>query len=388
MYGLNDAARTWYFAVFEELEKLGCRRSSIGYGVFFWYNDNELSGLFQSHVDDFIWAGNDEFKERVVFPLCDKFKVGRELVKQFKYVGLNIGQKNGEITLDQIDYIKNIIAIHLSRDRQANKDQPCDDSEATQYRQLVGKLNWVANQTRPDICFDVCQLTSTMKNPVIANIIKANKVLRRIKENQLVIKFPNLGKVEQLQLQCYSDASLANLASGNSAGGHVIFLVGENNQVCPLSWKTKTLRRVVRSTLSAETSAMVDALDITYFLSNVLSEILFLTNIFHKKPSSQIPIIAFTDNESLYRTVHSTVMASEHRLRIDIAVIKQMLSENDLRSIKWIPGTNQLADCLTKQGANSLNQLESLKMENCIYKLTFDYPELSSYVLFLQKTVC
>ena len=35
------------------------------------------------------------------------------------------------------------------------------------------------------------------------------------------------------------------------------------------------VHHVVHSTLSAETSAMVDALDITYFLSNVLSEILF-----------------------------------------------------------------------------------------------------------------
>ena len=203
----------------------------------------------------------------------------------------------------------------------------------------MGKLNWVAKQTRPNICFDVCQLTSTLNNPIIANIVKANKVLRRIKENPLVIRFPNLGELDQLQLRCYSDASLANLSSGKSAGGHVIFLVGQNSNAFPLSWKTKTLRRVVRSTLSAETSAMVDALDITYFLSNVLSEVLFLTSVFHKMPVNRIPILAFTDNESLYRTVHSTVMTNEHRLRIDIAVIKQMMSQNELRSINWIPGT-------------------------------------------------
>ena len=78
----------------------------------------------------------------------------------------------------------------------------------------------------------------------------------------------------------------------------------------PLSWKTKTLC-IVRSTLSAETSAMVDALDINYFLSNVLSEILFLKNVFHKTPDNQVPILAFTDNESLFWTVHSTVMTNE-----------------------------------------------------------------------------
>ena len=32
-----------------------------------------------------------------------------------------------------------------------------------------------------------------------------------------------------------------------------------------------------------------------------------------------------------------------------------MISQNEKLSNKWIPGTEQLAGCLTKQGANSLN---------------------------------
>ena len=42
VYGLNDAVRKWYFAAYEELEKLGCHRSSIDYSVFFWYHDHHL----------------------------------------------------------------------------------------------------------------------------------------------------------------------------------------------------------------------------------------------------------------------------------------------------------------------------------------------------------
>ena len=86
--------------------------------------------------------------------------------------------------------------------------------------------------------------------------------------------------------------------------------------MCPLSSRTKTLRCVARSTLSAETSDMVNALEITYFLPNVLSEILFLKSEFHKKPDNQVPILVFTDSEFSYRTVHSTVMTNEHRLQI------------------------------------------------------------------------
>ena len=112
-YSLNDAARICYFAVYEELEKLGCHRSSIDYGVFFWYHDNHLSGLFQFHIEDFLWGGSKEFKEAVVLPLCYIFKVGRESIKQFKYVGINISQRNGEIKTDQLDYISSINPIQL-----------------------------------------------------------------------------------------------------------------------------------------------------------------------------------------------------------------------------------------------------------------------------------
>ena len=39
----------------------------------------------------------------------------------------------------------------MPQDCEANKNDPCTDSESIQYQQLVGKLNWVANQTQPDM---------------------------------------------------------------------------------------------------------------------------------------------------------------------------------------------------------------------------------------------
>ena len=45
MYGLNDAARMWYFSVWEKLEELGCVRSSVDYGVFMRYEGEKLAGL-------------------------------------------------------------------------------------------------------------------------------------------------------------------------------------------------------------------------------------------------------------------------------------------------------------------------------------------------------
>ena len=55
--------------------------------------------------------------------------------------------------------------------------------------------------------------------------MKANKILSKVKETPLCTKFPDLGNLEKLKIICYSDASLGNLSSGKSVGGHVIFLL-------------------------------------------------------------------------------------------------------------------------------------------------------------------
>ena len=66
----------------------------------------------------------------------------------------------------------------MSRDRQSNRKEFCTKEESFQFRQLVGKLNWIASQSRPDIAFGVCMmLSSTMKNPKIENVLAANKLL-------------------------------------------------------------------------------------------------------------------------------------------------------------------------------------------------------------------
>ena len=59
-------------------------------------------------------------------------------------------------------------------------------------------------------------LSSTMKNPEIENVLAANKLLRKVKQQPLRTNFPNLSDLGNIQLICFSDASLANLISGRS----------------------------------------------------------------------------------------------------------------------------------------------------------------------------
>ena len=129
---------------------MNCFRSSVDYGIFTWYDNQNLSGVLLTHVDDFFYAGRTSFIRKVIDPLCKQFEMSHQSTKAFKYIGLNIEQN--------IDYIEGIKPTEISRERQKFKQSQCNSFEHDQYRKLAGHLNWVANQSRPDIAFDVCKM--------------------------------------------------------------------------------------------------------------------------------------------------------------------------------------------------------------------------------------
>ena len=119
---------------------------------------------------------------------------------------------------------------------------------------------------------------------------------------------------ENLRIAVYVDATLASSSSGGSQDGYLIFIVGENRKCSLLNWQSKRIKRVVRSSLSAETLVFCDALDDAIFLQQMVSELLF-------NKTFIIPIDVYTDNRSLYNILNLTNAVLEKRLRVDIAII-------------------------------------------------------------------
>ena len=72
----------------------------------------------------------------------------------------------------------------------------------------------------------------------------------------------------------------------------------------------------------------------------------------------------FTDNKSLYEAAHSTIAVEEKRLQVDVATIRQNISRKEF-TLKWIVTKIQLADALTKQGADAARLLETLSSAEC-----------------------
>ena len=63
--------------------------------------------------------------------------------------------------------------------------------------------------------FDASNLAASVKGATVQNIIEANKVIHKVKSEEVALKFQFLGDENALELVIFSDASLGNLPDGH-----------------------------------------------------------------------------------------------------------------------------------------------------------------------------
>ena len=276
--------------------------------------------------------------------LADMFIIGSKETKAFKYVGFSTEANKECTTMDQIDYLHMLKPMNVSRRRIQEKCSDLSDSEKAEYRTAIGQLNWVATHTRPDIAYDVCELSVRLNKATVSDLLRLNKVISRVTTDHVKIYFPRMQSIESCSLECYSDASFANLPDSGSQGGMILFLQDSYGVKCPIYWQSRKIRRVVKSTLAAETLALVDCAEAAVFIRQIIRDIC---------KAGDLPINCYIDNKSLLDTLHSKKNVDDKRLRIDLAVVDEMLHKKEINSVSWVDTSHQLADCLTKRGASA-----------------------------------
>ena len=343
VYGLCDAARAWYLRVKKRLVSLSVRMCSLDNSLFRWYNNGKLEGVICIHVDDFLYCGTQEFEECIITKLREEFLVGNSASGSFKYLGLNVMSNSDGITVDQIQYASSLSEVKVSYSRAMQKNSELSDHEKAEYRALIGQLSWMATHTRPDIAYDTCELSIAYKRATVGDLVKLNKLVNRVKRESMRLYFPKLLPIGSCVIECYTDASHAKLPDGGSQGGLIVFLRDENGNRCPIYWRSRKLRRIVKSTLAAETMALLEGAETAVYLARIFKEI---TGV------EELPITCFVDNKSLVDALHSSNKVEDNRLRIDIAVLDDMISRKEICEVKWVDSSQQLADCLTKRGVS------------------------------------
>lgn len=72
----NDISRSWCLNVKNKLINLGSKPSDAT--VFMWHFDKKFWSIFCKYVDDFLFGGNEFFRNYVNEPLKSIFTIGSE----------------------------------------------------------------------------------------------------------------------------------------------------------------------------------------------------------------------------------------------------------------------------------------------------------------------
>ncbi len=298
-------------------------------------------GILTSFVDDMAYGSTPSFCSNILDRIKETFRISSSHTGAFDYIGISVVQNDDySITIDQIKFINTIQPISIAYERRMDKLASVTESERKELRSAIGQLSWAAGISRPDISFAICQLSTIVNSALVTHLIEANKLIKYIQTEPVAIMFPKLN-IDSLHVTLYCDASFRNLPDGGSQGGHIVFLCDDEDNCCPIAWSSKKIKRIVHSTLAAETLSMEEGTGTAFYVLNILSDIV---------PCCKT-INVVTDNKSLYDTTHSKKPTIDKRLRVDIAGIKEMLEKKEI-DIKAVPGKEQLSDVLTKKGAS------------------------------------
>ena len=230
VYGLTDASRMWYLRVSEVMTELKLQKITLDEAMYICKKDKTVEGILCIHVDDFIWAGNIDFKHTVIDKLKDIFCISKESSENFKFLGLQVMQTKRKITVDQSHYVNSLEEPEIITSGR-KKDEVLNTKENKSMKQFVGQLAWAASITRPDIAYETCEAIIGGEKRTISEVFKAKKALRKLKSNTLSLNYIPLEDLESCNLIVYADASHANLKDESSQSGCIIFLMDKNDKV-------------------------------------------------------------------------------------------------------------------------------------------------------------
>ena len=315
-----------------------------------------LNGIIASHIDDSLIVSNDKTKNVVVNKMKERFTFGSHETLPFRYVGLNIENEGGKIIINQDHFVDSIMPPDMTKISSNKKAWVLNEEYQTKYRSLVSKLNILSMSARPDISFEVKVLTTRYGKGTKLDLMKAVKVLQKVKRKTTKITVPDMGEIKDCVIVAYSDAASKKIDNAFSVAGHVIFLVNKKtNSATPITWSSKKIERVVNSSLAAETLAVVKIIGAIFFIKEILKQM-------YGKECGDIPCLTLTDSKDLYEAVHNVKNTNDKRLLGDILQIKQAMAvDGIIEELRHVPSHEMLADSLTKEGVNGEELLNCVR---------------------------
>ena len=89
-------------------------------------------------MDDISLAGDDDFVDRIVKGISEKFTVSKVETNYFRFTGLDIESKEGKVKVSMEDYAKYLEPV--TEIRMADKEEELTKMVPKEYRKIIVQL--------------------------------------------------------------------------------------------------------------------------------------------------------------------------------------------------------------------------------------------------------
>lgn len=359
MPGLKQSGRIWNKTITAFFEKAGLRSIPADHSVF---TNTSRSIIVAIYVDDLIILARTVAEmEPLKKALSEAFEM-KDLGEAKYVLGVSIRRDRSQRTLamDQEHYIRELVSASGPRlDHRAStpangyanitkaeSDEPLVD--VCEYQTLVGKLNWLARTSRPDIAFVTQKLSQFAHKPSVRHLGGARNVLQYLAQTaHLTIKYC---EEEPRGLAGYADADYAADETRRSTMGYIFtFAKG------PITWSSKLQRSISTSTTEAEYHALAYAGKEAVWIRNLLDQLGYAE-------CSTGPTSLYSDNEGALALVKNPEFHARTK-HIDVSAhyIRELAEDKKIKT-EYAPTHKMLADILTKplkkvQHQKNVNQI-------------------------------
>ena len=314
--------------------------------------------------------------DEVLEKLKKKLPFGDYRTYTIRYTGIEIRQNpvTRAIEIGQENYIEALETVATKQ--YGNASTALKDPSI--MRTCAGQLAWVANSTRPDQAFLASYLQGVQDKGTVAHLQLYNKALREMKERKACLRFPAGIPIEDWRIICIADAGWATRANGDSQGGYLLcmstpsILQRKRSPCWIIDWQSKKLRRVVRSSVAAETLSGQNGLDGLVAFQALMAET--LENITPRefrdaKPKNPSALVIDSKGffDAVTRSCCSQAVSQERRLQIEYSIAKETTESQNI-IVFWVNNLRMSADCLTKLKGDTKPLFEIL--EGGSYEIT------------------
>jgi len=300
-------------------------------------------------VDDILVASEDtDWINEIKQKLMGDFDIKDLGVASYCF-GLEIHQGNGEITLSQSGYIKDILVKYgmegcnpVSTPSEVGPNRPADckvgsESKQWPYRELIGSLLYLVVGSRPDLANTVSRLAQFVNDPHAEHWAAAKRVLRYLAGTvDLGLAYSKTGD----SMFGYSDADWGGCPIDRRSYSGYAFILGG----AVVSWRSQKQRVVALSSTESEYISMTEASKEAIYLQGLLEEM---------ELSDMGGITLYVDNRGA-QFLAGNCMFHPRMKHMDIRYhfVREAVSKDRL-VLEHISTTQMAADVLTKPLPNS-----------------------------------